>query len=509
MKIFKILYILLIILLTLNVFTKNTYAVNQTTSSKISELNEKKYTGIKAAIEKLQKSHPNWKFEIFYTGLDWQKVIKEESKHGNNTIESGQKNYTGDWICEECGETPYSGGKWRCASSLAIAYMMDPRNSLNEESLFQFMELSYNKNINYSKDVIKNMLKGSFLEDNNFDKYTSTILTECKNSNVNPYYIAAKIIQEQGKKGGSTFKMESNDSKADYYYNIFNIRATGTTRADVIRNAYNKAVNEGWDTIEKCLKGGIEFIAKGYISAGQNTAYFEKFDVVGDTLYYHQYAQDVLYAEKHGSKLKTALANVNAIDLEYSFIIPVYENMPSKVCVRPAIVRGATQTSIEETSRSSTETRADSDSSTNEPVIINGNIKINNLKINNNIITGIKEKTVEADFLKNIQIDNTLNMKVENTKNGFITTGTKIIITKKDNNSKISELTCTIYGDINKDGKVSSSDYVLIKNHIMTDKKIASDLLQAADVSKDGKVSSSDYVLIKNHIMKGTELRTQ
>ena len=62
-------------------------------------------------------------------------------------------------------------------------------------------------------------------------------------------------------------------------------------------------------------------------------------------------------------------------------------------------------------------------------------------------------------------------------------------------------------GDVNNDGKISPTDYVLIKNHIMQIKLLQTDNeKKAADVNEDGKISPTDYVLIKNHIMYGTEI---
>ena len=58
------------------------------------------------------------------------------------------------------------------------------------------------------------------------------------------------------------------------------------------------------------------------------------------------------------------------------------------------------------------------------------------------------------------------------------------------------------YGDINGDGKVKASDYVLIKNYIMTEQSNFNDTQKiGADVNKDGNIKASDYVLIKNYIM--------
>lgn len=86
--------------------------------------------------------------------------------------------------------------------------------------------------------------------------------------------------------------------------------------------------------------------------------------------------------------------------------------------------------------------------------------------------------------------------KVKNS--GIIASGDKITIkTSKEEKSYL----IVIYGDVNGDGKISSVDYVLIKNHIMKTNLLSEEQLVFADVNKDKKASSVDYVLIKNHIM--------
>ena len=56
-------------------------------------------------------------------------------------------------------------------------------------------------------------------------------------------------------------------------------------------------------------------------------------------------------------------------------------------------------------------------------------------------------------------------------------------------------------GDVNEDGKITPSDYVKVKNHIMGKTKLTGNSLKTADVNGDGKVTPADYVKIKNHIM--------
>ena len=77
--------------------------------------------------------------------------------------------------------------------------------------------------------------------------------------------------------------------------------------------------------------------------------------------------------------------------------------------------------------------------------------------------------------------------------------------TKIMNGSNVyREFTNIVRGDINGDGKISSLDYVKVKNHIMGSSVLIDDVYKkAADANDDNKISALDYVKIKNYIMNG------
>ena len=252
-------------------------AAAQVTSSNIEEINTLKYPGIKEAIASLKASHPNWNFKILYTGLDWYEVIQNEyAGHGatpTNLIPANSSTYVDNWICSICGTITYDTGDWHCASKEAISYMMDPRNFLDESNIFQFLELTYT---NYNYEQIVNMVSGSYLNSTNT---IDAIIDSAKTYNVNPYYIIARLIQEQGKSGTELVKGNGYNGNYSGYYNAFNIGATGNTREEVVLNGLKRAQKEGWTSLEAAIKGGTRIIAKNYIARGQNTLYLQKFDV--------------------------------------------------------------------------------------------------------------------------------------------------------------------------------------------------------------------------------------
>lgn len=99
-----------------------------------------------------------------------------------------------------------------------------------------------------------------------------------------------------------------------------------------------KAQAYGWTSLESSIIGGVEIIASKYIARGQNTLYLQKFDVDNSdgNMYWHQYAQNLLSAQSEGTTLRKTFANMGEIEAGYTFVIPVFKNMPSSACKRPA-----------------------------------------------------------------------------------------------------------------------------------------------------------------------------
>lgn len=58
-----------------------------------------------------------------------------------------------------------------------------------------------------------------------------------------------------------------------------------------------------------------------------------------------------------------------------------------------------------------------------------------------------------------------------------------------------------VVGDVNGDGLLTSSDYLLLKRHIVVEEALSGAYLKAGDVNLDGKVTASDYLLLKQQIL--------
>lgn len=498
-KNFKFISLILIFIIITNILISfihqnKSYAVTQNISTDIENINTTKYPGIKEKLKELQKTYPNWKFKILYTGLNWNEVIANEYVgHGNSPKNLVYKDaiHQGAWICSICGDRGYDNGSWRCASEQAIKYMMDPRTALNSSDIFQFEELSKGEcDIN----TLKIMTNGTFLSG-----HEQEIINASNNNNVNAYYIVARLIQEQGKDGTVLTAGKGYNGQYIGYYNAFNIAASGNSTEQILTNALAYAQKKGWTTLEASINEGISFLAKQYIQKGQNTLYLQKFDVEATNgLYSNQYMQNISAARSEGANLRNTYININSISSSHTFIIPVYENMPQAVSNIPD-TNGTSSNSIDIVKVNVEESLR----MRNSP---NGNTTVGWL-YKNEIVTRLEKATskINGTYWDKIQKSNGVNGYVaretyenESKYKLYLVPITDNTSNGQGNNSSNTNI---VKGDVNRDGKITSSDYVLIKNHIMGTNILSEEAKKYADYNGDGKITSSDYVLIKNYIM--------
>ena len=288
-----------------------------------SNLDTSKYPGFKEKLDTLKANHPNWNFIIMETGLDFEQVIKAQYTGHLGTPKNLIQGKTGEWICSICGDRVYDTGNWKCASEQAIRYYMDTRNWLVDSPyLFQFLATDY---LETTDDKVYGSLNGTFL----YSRENASIINRvCREKNANPYYIIARLLQEQGNAGGATSKMVDTDGTV--YYNLFNIGASGNTQQEVYNNALARAKREGWTSIEKCLSDGITFLFSAYINNKQNSIYLNKFDVESyGGLYIRQYMQNIEAPKSEGTSMYNKMKSAGLLNENLTFIIPVYENMSS------------------------------------------------------------------------------------------------------------------------------------------------------------------------------------
>ena len=282
----------------------------------------------------LHQKYPNWQFVPVQTGLDWNTVIQNESVVGRNLIQKSAndaRKSTDSAAYDWATNTWYGfdGANWVSASPEYIAYCMDPRNFLNETYIYQFETLEYAPYQNATG--VSNILANTFMAGNYNDtdgavrSYADTFVEVGSGLGTSPYHLAARCKQEQGTKGTSPL-ISGTYSGYVGYYNYFNVRAYTTSSASATINGLSYAKEQGWNTIYKSIAGGSAVVANNYVKKGQNTIYFEKFNVVyANSLYSHQYMTNVQAAMSEGSNMGKAYSDKNQA---FVFRIPVYNNMP-------------------------------------------------------------------------------------------------------------------------------------------------------------------------------------
>lgn len=516
----------------------------------------------------IHAKYPTWQFEAVNTGLEWSTVIEMESRNGWNLVpksgDDARKStasgaydwYTNTW-------TVYDSSSWVGANSDYIAYCMDPRNFLDETNIFQFERLSYSST--QTLEGVKAILTGTFMEKDVKDadgttlNYAEAFVEIGKATGVSPYHLASRVRQEQGLTGTSSL-ISGTYSGYEGYYNYFNVGASGVTSTLVIQNGLAYAKTAGWNTRYKALLGGANLLAKNYISVGQDTLYFQKFNVVNQAaLYSHQYMSNVTAAITEGKKLGEGYTDKNQA---FVFRIPVYNNMPATAvtftatgnpnnylkslevtgCTLTPTFDGATEKysivvdgSVESLSISASAVASTSKVTgtgtaalavgTNTIKVIctseSGNAKTYTLtvvrqepeagavtsstyKIGSKYITGLKPGVNATDFLANISAGgNTLKVvdASGNDKTGTLATGNKLQV-YDSKNALVQSYEIVIYGDANGDGDINVLDMIKVNRHILGLSKLSGSYLEAADANRDnGAVNVLDMIYINRHAL--------
>ncbi len=168
--------------------------------------------------------------------------------------------------------------------------------------------------------------------------YTNMIMNAATQSGVNPYVLAAMIIQEQGS-AGTGKSISGTESGYAGYYNFFNIEAYQSGNMTAVQRGLWWASQAGnyerpWNSPEKSILGGALYYGNNYVKVGQDTFYLKKFNVQGANLYKHQYMTNVQGAASEAAVYSKAYNNdMKQTGLEFK--IPVYNNMPENPCSQP------------------------------------------------------------------------------------------------------------------------------------------------------------------------------
>lgn len=532
--------------------------------------------------------HPNWNFVAEKININFDTAVEEESTENRNVLEWDAFNegylstasHTYNITTNKFKEAGISDSGYYNASKEAIAYYMDPRNYLNEKYIFAFETLQY---VTPSNEVISGLVSSqkffNSIYSKNFNDGTGSasgdIIKASSEVGISAVHVAARIRQEMGtaltttdSRLGGTFTYNGQNKSG--YYNFFNIKCS-SCQYQYAGYAYEK----GWNTPYKGIYGGASFLYNGYISINQDTLYYEKFDVSTTNGHFtHQYMQNLAASPQETDLAYKRFINYgvsNYFDTAITFVIPVYNNMPSYAVTAPKI--GSNNNYLKGLTIDGNSVSNFSYDTYNYNVYLNKNTKTVNINatkmLNSASVTGTGTITINSDNQTNqvsvtsqsgktrIYTINFIREKMESTtindamnNSGFkyndnyifgINIGTNvsqiigninnynhsvsITVKDKDGNLKTNDsfrtgdkititgsdgsktYTALIYGDIDGTGTIDKKDLLTVQSKVFGYTNLDNTKSSAADINKDGKVDKKDLLAIQSHVFGYSKIK--
>lgn len=458
----------------------------------------------KPYLRTLHEQHPKWIFTAQKLGVNWNTALKEECVVGRNLVHSSA---LASWKSMEKGAYDFNGGywygldgSWVAASKEIIMYYMDPRNFLNDTYIFMFENQSYDPSYQTESGVktilADTFMSGSYTCPDTKKKYTysQTFMDAAKKSGVSPYHLASRCRNEQGVNGApqslGTVKGYEN------YFNFFDIQAyaTSTMTAAEMGCKYAKTTNPTyllpWTNQYKSIVGGSIFLGTGYITKGQDTLYLQKFDMVdgGNELYYHQYMTCVFGQANEAISLKNAYSQ-DILNSAMEFKIPVYNNMPDKLCPKPTS-SGDNNNYLKSLSVSGTSISPKFDKFT-ASYTAKVNAEVSSVTINANPL-GKSAKVSGKGKVSLKTGENTI--KVTCTAASGVKRTYTIKITRKAASQTLQQ------GDVNGDKYLTVVDALLMLRYNAGKTQLDPAQLKRADMNGDGKVDVIDALTLLKKI---------
>ncbi len=454
----------------------------------------------------LKESHPNWQFKAVQTGLDFSSAVNRFTSCGDSLLQTSNS----EWIDSSCS---YTEGGFVSVNQKAVAYYLDPRNFLTEKYIFQFEDNRYNSALEgHYADIAREIVDGA-----QFYKYHKNLGYDIANDiaeggktyNVSPTHLASRMYQElgttdrlknlyQGTFVGEISYAPVNEDGTHYYdfrgyYNFYNIGVTGfcvNGGGGATYCGMRKAISMGWNSVNKAIVGGAQFLYNDYISVGQYTSYLERFNVVptsSSSLYLHYYMANMQAPSSEASTAYNAYKNLGLLDSAFIFYIPVYNNMDATIDNSPS---GAVDSGGSSSSPSS---------STIGTIVTSAGYKVSG-----NYIKDIGPSTDAKAIKANLEaIAGSGNVSILNqngavVNSGVVGTGYQIKIT---NSTETKTLTVLIYGDTSGDGEINALDLLQVQKNILGASSLSGVVKEAGDTSKDGTINALDLLQIQKDIL--------
>lgn len=525
---------------------------------------------------KMKRDHPNWEFKPLVTNIEWSSFVSKQTNM--NLVHNSVTTYLSYY-----STMVQKSGNYYYTNYATNAFFLDPRNFLSDRFIFMFENLSYDKTI-HTDAILQTFLDGTWL---NTAEYRGYFMKAAENYKVSPTHLVARVIQEGGSKSDygpitGTYNGSMNGISLYGYYNFYNINAPSDwvqglcfasgnwydSVSGTCQQINSTKYGRPWNTREKAILGGAEFLATDYIGIGQDTLYSQKFDIVNTNL--HQYMENIQAPSSEAQILFGSYKEKEIENKNYTFKIPVYKNMPDYVSLPSIASTNNNLSSIkidghqienfdtdvieytyyinkDTSSINISATTSDSKASvtgmgtisitnneTNLTLIVKAEsgdtktykikvIRVDNVKtieqiistlstkINGNNMSAISPKTDSSSLINSIKKADPASRIVYKNSSGTqitgsvqIKTGDSINITSSNNEVVTYKL--IVNGDNNGDGDVTILDLLRIQKHILNSSKLTDIYYLAGDTNNDNNVDILDLLRVQKHILGSLKL---
>lgn len=185
-------------------------------------------------------------------------------------------------ISKSTTDLKFEDGYLRDAETADISQAM----TINDRHIFEFLPLDIRVDLN--EDEVNRLLEGRGI----LEGMGETFLEAQETYDINLIYLISHAQVETGNGESELARGISPEDSDDMYYNFFGIGAFDTVAVEA---GTSHAVEQNWNTPERAIAGGAEFISSSYLDNGQETLYEMRWNPNNPGV--HQYATDISWSE--------------------------------------------------------------------------------------------------------------------------------------------------------------------------------------------------------------------
>lgn len=205
-----------------------------------------------------------------------------------------------------------NGVKWKNAKSRDVMAAMNPESAMNDAvNKYQFLVLNQPQNL--TADQLNILLQGKGILEGHGEAFRQA----SQKYQVNEIYLISHALLETGE-GTSKLAQGLQVKGEPKHKRFFNMYGVGAYDKDANKYGAKYAANVGWDSPNKAIIGGAEFISKGFISENQNTLYTMRWNPSNPGA--SQYATDILWAQANANYMHAYYEKLGITEGKFNFI---------------------------------------------------------------------------------------------------------------------------------------------------------------------------------------------